>query len=442
MVGRRVHALGRGLQAVTRGALALLAVLAAEVAGARADDLPGVDRLGWPASTQSLAARGRRATIYTAPARRQAIGELRKDARLAWTDVVAGDRRCPLWLVLTPRGAVCAKDVRPSDDPPLDPELSLGPYADVRGDQVDVFATQADVRAGVPTGTIPGTTFVAIRAKSLKVGGVRYLETDQGYLPERALSLRTPSGWVGFDPSQAPPPAWPFAWVVPARRGEPIDVVAAPARRAAVVEQLAPRTVVAVFEASGRWTRIGADRWVETARLRIARQSAAPAGVAADARWIDVDLDQQVLIAYEGATPVYATLVSTGRKKWRTPIGVYRVREKAERRRMRSPDGARAHWDVAEVPWSMGFRKNFALHGAYWHDGFGTPRSHGCVNLSPADAARLFDFVGPEVPAGWATRAALADDPADLATGTPVRIRDRRHPEPPWRGYHGERTTP
>ena len=142
---------------VRRGLLGLVAALV--LAGpARADDLPGLDRLGWPASTQSLAARGRHATIYTAPARRQAIGQLRKDARLTWTDVVAGDRRCPLWLALAPRGAVCAKDVRPSDDPPLDPELSLGPYADVRGDQVDVFATQADVRAGVPTGTIPGTT--------------------------------------------------------------------------------------------------------------------------------------------------------------------------------------------------------------------------------------------------------------------------------------------
>jgi hypothetical protein len=154
VVERRVHAVGRGLQAVTRGLLGLVAALV--LAGsARADDRPGLDRLGWPATTQSLAARGRHATSYMAPTRRAPIGELRKDARLAWVDVVAGDRRCPLWLVLAPVGAVCAKDARPSDEPPLDPTLSSGPYADVRGDQVDVFATQADVRAGVPTGTIP-----------------------------------------------------------------------------------------------------------------------------------------------------------------------------------------------------------------------------------------------------------------------------------------------
>ncbi|MBK9036772.1 MAG: L,D-transpeptidase [Myxococcales bacterium] len=424
------------------GAAAAIAVAAIGPAAAAADQPEELAELGWPATTRSVGPRGRTATIYAEPGRRRPIGTLARGARVAWTAVHAGDRRCRAWLELTSRGYVCARELAPSELEPSAPELSLGPYADVRGAEAEVFATIADVRAGVATGVVPGTTFVAIRPRTVTVDGVRFLETDQGYLPASALSLRTPSGWAGFDPRVEPPPAWPFAWVMPAHKGDAVDVRAAPRRQAERVDALAARARVPVFETVGRWTRVGDERWIETARLRVARVTAAPVGVAADGQWIDVDLDQQVLIAYEGATPAYATLVSTGRKEWRTPYGVYRIRTKAARTRMRSPIGARAHWDVAEVPWSMGFRKNFALHGAYWHDGFGSPRSHGCVNLSPADAAHVFAWAGPSLPDGWRSLATDATDAADLATGTVVRLRDRRHPDPPWRGYLGERVAP
>ena len=58
-------------------------------------------------------------------------------------------------------------------------------------------------------------------------------------------------------------------------------------------------------------------------------------------------------------------------------------------------------FDLRDVPYIQYFHEGYALHGAYWHDDFGKPRSHGCVNLAPADAAWLFDWTDPPVPAEW-----------------------------------------
>lgn len=426
--------------AASIGLASWLVVLCALAAGsARADGLDPA-ALGWPATTRSITA-GKSATIWASPGRRVVVGKLARDHRVAWTAIASGDRRCRAWLSLAPRGYVCADDVRPSDDPPSPAgaaaELPLGRYADVRGAEVEVYDSAAAVRAGTPTGTIPGTTFVAVRDQTVKVGGVTYRKTDQGYIAASALIAKTPSAWSGFDPRVEAPPQWPFAWTVPERKHTEVPVRAAPARRAPVVGALGKRDRVPVFEQHRTWTRIGPDQWVETARLRIAQLTAPPPGVAADARWIDVDLDQQTLVAYEGAAPVYVTMVSTGRKKFRTPIGVYRIVDKEVRTRMRNPDESKQKWDVADVPWSMGFRKYFALHGAYWHDGFGTPRSHGCVNLAPEDARHLYGWTGPAVPDGWRARTIDPGDPTDGAAATVVRLRDRRDQDPPWRDFEG-----
>ncbi|MEZ4365199.1 MAG: L,D-transpeptidase [Kofleriaceae bacterium] len=148
-------------------------------------------------------------------------------------------------------------------------------------------------------------------------------------------------------------------------------------------------------------------------------------------RWIDVDLAQQVLVAYEGTIPVYATLVSTAARKYVTPAGIWRIGAKDVKRRMRNAEESATSWNVADVPYVMSFRKMYALHGAYWHDGFGRQRSHGCVNLAPADAQRMFEWSLPEVPAGWIS---VRDDGA----GTPLRIHGPAVTDPPWRDHEGQ----
>jgi hypothetical protein len=76
------------------------------------------------------------------------------------------------------------------------------------------------------------------------------------------------------------------------------------------------------------------------------------------------------------------------------------------------------HYSIEAVPWVQYFEGDNALHGAFWHDHFGTPVSHGCVNLSPRDARHLFGWTKPSLPSGWSAILPTANDPA-----TRVRVR-------------------
>ncbi len=152
--------------------------------------------------------------------------------------------------------------------------------------------------------------------------------------------------------------------------------------------------------------------------------AASPEGIDPTERWIDVDLATQTLVAYEGTTPIFATLVSTGRGKegsdTGTPRGTYRVWVKLRSTTMANveDENAESHYSLEEVPWVLFFHKAIGFHGAFWHDDFGRVRSHGCVNLAPRDAAWLYGWAGPSMPAGWS--AVL---PSPSQAGTLVRVR-------------------
>jgi hypothetical protein len=148
-----------------------------------------------------------------------------------------------------------------------------------------------------------------------------------------------------------------------------------------------------------------------------------PAAIAQDARWVHVDLQRQLLTAYQGDELVFATLVSTGNRLHRTPIGHYRVWHKAIHAAMHGDEPADPYF-VDEVPYVMFFRRGLALHGTFWHDRFGRRTSHGCVNLSIADAAWLFAWAPPPLPEGW---HAIEPEPARMAT-LDVIIEDRIAP--------------
>jgi lipoprotein-anchoring transpeptidase ErfK/SrfK len=140
--------------------------------------------------------------------------------------------------------------------------------------------------------------------------------------------------------------------------------------------------------------------------VRVDRPQHPPAW-AASRRWIDVSILHQSLVAYEGKKPVYVTLVSTGadglgdpKKTHSTIQGVFLIHTKHVSVTM-DDDKIGDEFDFRDVPFVQYFTEGFALHGAYWHDEFGTPRSHGCVNLAPVDAAWLFNWTDPDVPAAW-----------------------------------------
>ncbi len=117
-----------------------------------------------------------------------------------------------------------------------------------------------------------------------------------------------------------------------------------------------------------------------------------PFGVCANERWVDVNLTTQTLRAYEGDNIVFTTLISSGTWEHPTVTGQFRVWLTFESQTM---DGSLLGYDyyLENVPYVMYFYQDYALHGTFWHSNFGTPMSHGCVNLETSDAAWIYNFV-------------------------------------------------
>lgn len=124
-------------------------------------------------------------------------------------------------------------------------------------------------------------------------------------------------------------------------------------------------------------------------------------------KWIDISIIKQTLILWEGEKPVYVSLVSTGQdgigdpKTTKSTVrGTFRIREKHVTTTMDANEVGNK-FELRDVPWVQYFEAGYALHAAYWHDVYGTPRSHGCVNLSPIDARKVFLWTDPPIPQGW-----------------------------------------
>jgi len=177
--------------------------------------------------------------------------------------------------------------------------------------------------------------------------------------------------------------------------------------------------------------------WIRAENIIVMDPGPAPADLKPGEKWIDVNLDNQSLVAYEGDKAVYATLVSTGRiddkdkeKDHRTPPSppnsTFRIREKHVAATMDGDVATDGPYSIEDVPWIMYFNQSYALHGAFWHANFGHVQSHGCVNLSPDDARALFGWTEPQLPQGWHAVWATPDHP-----GTRVVVHTIK-PKPIW----------
>ena len=112
-----------------------------------------------------------------------------------------------------------------------------------------------------------------------------------------------------------------------------------------------------------------------------------PTDIKADQRWVDVDVTHQRAYAYQGSQVVRSFIVSTGIAIYPTLTGQYHIYVK-----YRAADMAGVGWYLPKVPYVMYYYLGYGLHGTYWHNNFGHPMSHGCVNFRTEDAAWLFDF--------------------------------------------------
>lgn len=143
------------------------------------------------------------------------------------------------------------------------------------------------------------------------------------------------------------------------------------------------------------------DMMVRKTATRVLRRRSRPEGVGEQDQWIHVDLSEQTVVAYEGDRPVYGTLASTGTEGHDTPMGLFRIESKHVSTTMDDLTAGENAYSIEDVPWTMYFEGNYALHGAFWHYTFGRVRSHGCVNLAPADARWFFEWSTPSVPEAW-----------------------------------------
>jgi lipoprotein-anchoring transpeptidase ErfK/SrfK len=157
-----------------------------------------------------------------------------------------------------------------------------------------------------------------------------------------------------------------------------------------------------------RYLEVKGGGWLRDESLtRVNPMKKTPGWATPGRSWLDISILKQTLIAYEGTTPVYATLVSTGadglgdpKDTHSTVRGQFLIHTKHVTATM-SGDELGDEFDLRDVPYVQYFREGYALHAAYWHDSFGKPRSHGCINLSPADARWLFHWSDPPVPPAW-----------------------------------------
>lgn len=370
-------------------------------------------------------------------------GTVAADTRVAWKRATRNDDCDQRWIEIAPYGWVCEVYLEPSKRSPRGvevprleaDELVPGVYGKVIGEAPMTF--RLDDEALIEGRELSGSVMVR-RYGELTVEEVEHWAIDKArkeYLATTEIREYRPSEWRGprlaDDTGLRLPVGFPLARKNVSHR---VPVYSA-AQGGRVVGKVKGRRAVAVLEtasdAKGRAIayRIAEGQWVRAGEMRVATGTARPSDVGELERWLDIDLDTQVLVAYEGDLPVYTTLVSTGSRKNPTETGIYRMWVKFAETDMSDLAGE-SPYSVATVPWTQFYAKDLALHTAYWHDTFGTARSHGCTNLAPIDARFLYFWSEPEVPPGWSMAKGTIERPGSL-----VRIRSRADPEPEYRGY-------
>jgi hypothetical protein len=262
-----------------------------------------------------------------------------------------------------------------------------------------------------PRKLLPG--FGVVVVEQWTSGGERLGRTSLGReVAMKALRLASPSRFAGVHLDE---PRLDFGWVI--KEGAP--VLAEPGQGKVMARK--PHYARLPLQSSNGpqgYYRV-AEGWMSEGDLRVPRLSPRPPEISDSEAWLDIDLPTQTLVAYRGDLPVFATLVATGvgadGTAFATPKGIHRIRGKLLAATMDNLEHTGVvPYSYEEVPFTQ-YIGRVALHGAFWHDQFGIPRSHGCINLSLADAEWIFAFTKPALPEGEKEVSAKA--------GTVVRVR-------------------
>jgi lipoprotein-anchoring transpeptidase ErfK/SrfK len=277
---------------------------------------------------------------------------------------------------------------------PLEQPATLVPftYARVLQDDAPVYNSPADALQGADPKRTLGTGYVWVSlGGKVSYGDQEFYEVNEGeYVHAEAIGVYQPSAFQGV--ALAAGPERPFAWIL-----KPVSPQLTPAGEtnpeAPVLQRYDLVQVFATEHLGDQvWYLIGPHQWINQIYVGKVAAVERPEEIPAGAAWVEVDLFEQTLTAYVGDQMVYATLISSGLRGWDTPSGLFQVWQKFEWRKMSGGYNRPDYYFLEDVPWTLYFNRDVALHTAYWHDGFGYRRSHGCVNMAPLDARWLFEW--------------------------------------------------
>jgi hypothetical protein len=274
------------------------------------------------------------------------------------------------------------------------PEASVTPftYAQVVQDYAPVYNHPIEAAQGLPPKRRLGVGFiwVSVQGTTNYEGRAYYQINQDEYVPIEALSLYRPSAFQGV--ALAAQPERPFAWIL--RSVQPTLTPGGEVNADAPVYQRYQLVQIFATERHGEqvWYLIAPDQWINQVYVAKVTPAATHGGVASEGAWVEINLFEQTLAAYVGDRMVYATLVSSGLPGWNTPTGLFQVWHRVTVGKMSGAEGRADYYFLEDVPWTLYFNQDVALHGAYWHNSFGYQHSHGCVNLAPLDARWLFEW--------------------------------------------------
>jgi hypothetical protein len=278
-----------------------------------------------------------------------------------------------------------------------------------------VYHTLAAVRANQPFGTHGGGSYWVTIHNQSQVDGQTYYHARwgwgaAGWISGRDLSFNVPLSHLrGIDLRQ-----WDGRPLALVHNQVYVRSLPGVLEDETIIGYLEPYDLVTIWETrqvgDTIWYRIGPDQWSHSGYLRVLVPSPRPQRIGANEQWVEVNLQQQVVIAYEGDRPVFATLTSTGRRGYATEQGLFRSWVKVRDGPMQWEDASQPY-SLASVPWIIYFNRDQGLHGAYWHDLLGSVRSAGCVNLSPHDAHWLFHWAEPQLASGERLKYLTQENP-------------------------------
>ena len=284
---------------------------------------------------------------------------------------------------------------------PIDPALGELPYtyALLGSGATKVFASLQDAEAGKN------------EVREIAAGRLRYVSYTSYTETPFGRFFNLPDGtWLSVSSRVSIPHSYPggielsrtpanaFGWILPFAGNVETKRTPGYSQQDYTGHLMHQYDIVQVYSSQEinkeEWDLIAPGEWLEGRYIgKVTPSSNPPPGVE-NGRWIEVNLFEQTLAVYAQGQMVFAALVATGVEPFYTRPGLFQIQDKLDSTTMSGAFAADRSdfYYLEDVPWTMYYDHARALHGAYWRTAFGYPQSHGCVNLSPADAHWLFDW--------------------------------------------------